>query len=273
MKYKLLAVDMDGTLVNSSHIITENTKDTLRRAAEKGVTVIISTGRLYCTPAEYIKELGISAPVICCNGAYIYDSSKDNIMFRNQIKAEDCETIIHICRSNNIYYYFYSDEEIIGERNFAEACYHSELTGALPTEESSRIVLVDDCISMVRNNGKNVYKFVLWAGDEAAASAVVRRAAGLCPVSFYKSSRDLIEIVRDGVCKGKSLEMLAGLMNIKKEEVIAIGDGENDVSMLRFAGMGVAMGNACDSAKAAADYITKGCDEDGAAYAINKFIL
>ena len=274
---KLVALDLDGTLFNSKGIITEKTKEEIKRITDQGVHVVISTGRPYNgVPFEQLKGTGIDY-AITTNGAAIYQISTNQCIYESCMDFSITGPIIQFLLSKEIHIDTYIDGE-----GFTPVRCRQNLD-RLPLADSMKAYIratrtpVDDLYSYVRDCGKNVQKMTLNFYPQPDGTRLHREE-----VRIYLESNPAIEAVcggfsnlefsKAGVNKGEGLLHLAELLSVPADQTMAIGDSGNDYAILNAAGIGVAMSNASDDIKEVADYITTSNEEDGVAAAIAHFI-
>lgn len=275
MSYKLVCIDVDGTLLNTRHKITKRTKEVLLKAHELGVHIVISTGRMY-TDAEYYSNLiGVKSPVIASNGAFIKEKDNDNVIYKDVLGETLSLQVLEVFRKHDIRPYFCTPHTFYyGNIIFKFFYLAAKLFGARSNKLNVEYVYSWDQWNKVLQREKdNIVKGEVIYRDEALIYELRNELKRLAQLEIVDSSKYNIEITRKGVSKGKAVEMLASLYDVKREEIIAIGDSANDLSMIEYAGLGIAMGNASDIVKQKADYITDSNDNEGVSNAINKFIL
>lgn len=271
MEYKLIVTDMDGTLLNSKGQVSKENISALKEIQAKGIHVAIATGRIYTTAKVYAKLLGIVTPIICCNGAMVKNLKNDKEIYINPMSKEDCLKVIDICREHNLYFHFYSDDTIYGERLEHKMLYFSEWGETLAEEDRIKIELVKDSKEVIKR--ETIYKFGIQDDDLEKIDKIAEILNSTLDVEAHKSLSNMLDIMNKGVTKGKAVQNLAKSLGVKQEEIIAIGDNENDLSMITYAGLGVAMGNAEDKVKKASNYITYTNDNHGVAEVVKKFML
>lgn len=275
MAYKLICIDVDGTLLNSKHKITKRTKEIILQAHQLGVHIVISTGRMY-TDAEYYSNLiGVKSPVIASNGAFIKEKDNDKVIFKDVLGISLSLELLDIFRKHQIKPYFCTpDKFYYGNIMFKLFYLVTRILGTRSnTIDIEYIFSWDQWHKVLQKEKDNVVKSEIIYRDAALIYELRNELKTLEHLEIVDSSKYNIEITRKGVSKGKAVAMLATFYDLKREEIICIGDSENDLSMIEYAGLGIAMGNAIDSVKQKADYITESNDNEGVANAINKFIL
>ena len=273
MNSKLIAIDMDGTLLNSQNKISNKNILAINKASELGVQVVLCTGRIFTSALYYANALKLNTPIIACNGAYVAEQDKSTVFYKDPISLKCTKAVIKLAESEGMYYHFYDDSKF----------YARELTKTVENyyrwnidkDEKDRlnINIIDDPLHTVESEKINVYKFVFVEDDGEKLIRFRSKLSQIKGIEVSSSWWNNMEIMNKGVSKGNALNVLCKKYNIDSKDVMAIGDNENDIPMLKFAGTGVAMGNGEDIVKKVADYVTDTNDADGVANAINKFIL
>lgn len=271
MKYKLIVTDMDGTLLNSKGQVSDENKNVLKELNKKGIHVAIATGRIYTTVRVYAKHLGIVTPIICSNGSIVKNLEDNSIVYSNPLPIEYCNSLLDICKKNNINFYYFSEDTMYGEKLEGRLLYYSEWGKTLKEEERIHVKVVKDSRDIFKSD--IIYKFGLQSDNDDILKSVAKEINSIMDVETHKSLANMLDIMNKDASKGKAIEKLAKSLGVKREEVLAIGDNENDMSMLEYAGLGIAMGNAEDKVKDIADFVTDSNDNNGVAKAINKFVL
>lgn len=271
MKYKMIAMDLDGTLLPENQYISEKNIAAIKAAFDLGVRVTISTGRMYASARIFTEVLPANISMICLNGAYIMDSDSMDPIYVRPMKEKDIIDIIRICKLYNAGLHFYSHDTIFAEK---PSEYYSALNKNLPESKRIKFEIVQESNwrEVIKKSGSKILKGLIVVDNADKLERLMGDVNGT-DVEAVKMGPDCIEIMDKGVSKGNAVQHLSDIYKINREDIICIGDNENDISMLKYAGLGVAMGNASDIVKAEADYVTLKDVEDGPAYVINKFIL
>ncbi|AUS98837.1 haloacid dehalogenase [Clostridium thermosuccinogenes] len=270
--YKMIAIDLDGTLLNSEKKISSENKRFIKLAMDMGVKVVICSGRVYRGARMYAREIGSKDPVIACNGAVIKCADTGEILFNNPMSADDCAKVIDICRREGIYFHYYVGDTLYAEKMERSALSIWKRNKELPEEDRIDVQIADDLIKVLRDSGELPLKVIAICDDKerlAKARAEVERIGS---VDVTSSGSNNFEVIKKGNNKGRALEILTERLGIKREELIAIGDNENDAPMIRYAGLGIAMGNAETFIKDMADFVTLTNEQNGVAAAIRRFI-
>jgi Cof subfamily protein (haloacid dehalogenase superfamily) len=264
LKYRLLAIDLDDSLLNDDIAISEKNKEAIRHAVDRGVIVTIATGRMLRATTPFVKHLGIDFPIITYQGALIANSLSKDVLLHIPVDLDYAREIIGECHRNNVHLqvfvndmYFYEKDNRYSDIYRRVSGIEGEAVGPLLdflTCEPTKLVMIDE--------PENIQKWQKYFGKkyEGRLEVVVSKA-------------NYLEFTHIEATKGNALKFLAGKHGIKQEEIIAIGDSFNDITMLRYAGLGVAMGNASEIVKSQADYVTYTNNEDGVAHVIEKFIV
>lgn len=271
--YKLVAIDLDGTLLNMNKEISDRNKQTLKKAMETGVRVVICSGRVFTGARLYAKEIDSNDPLIACNGAIITESHAGGIIYSVYMDNEICLRINSICQKHGVYYHVYAGDTMLTERLGFTSEKYFERNKLLPPEDRVDIEVVKSMEEKLKSIPGKVLKFVIVTDDAELLKRVRSDMEQLQEVDVMSSNFDNFEVMRKGVSKGAALARLTDIYGIPASQMIAIGDNENDISMFQYAGLSIAMENGEAIAKAAANCITASNDADGVAQAIEKFIL
>jgi Cof subfamily protein (haloacid dehalogenase superfamily) len=265
MDYKLVAVDMDGTLLTPELEISKQTIGTINKVIEKGVIFTLSTGRMYLAAIPFADMLNLDVPIITCNGALTKCSKTGKVYDEKVIDKKHSEEIIKYCEEAGLSVSIYSEDNIYIKKDSENIDIHRQLDHAKPQVVKDFGSLLDGLIIKIMFNSSDKYSLEKHA----------RKLNELYKeeLNFYFSLPYFIEIVHKEANKRNALENIALKFNIKREEIIAIGDNFNDMDMIEYAGLGVAMGNAPDYLKNVAQFVTHSNDEDGVRHVLERFIL
>ncbi len=270
LKYKLIALDMDGTLLNSDNQVSTRTKEAILKANDKGAHVVLATGRILTSAIKYASKIDLKRPIISSNGAIIIDENED-IIYKKEIDNYAIEAIAELADRNNLYYHFYTEDSFYSNQYVRDIVEFYNPIG-VKDEEKVQFNLYKD-IKDIIDKKINIYKFIFIDNDREKLYKLRGELKEIDNINISSSWFNNIEIMEKKVSKGNSLKFLCDRLNIPRESVIAVGDNENDISMIDFAGLGVAMENANEKAKTRADIITSTNDKDGVAEIIEKYIL
>lgn len=271
--YKLVAIDLDGTLLNLNKQISDIDKEAINCAINSGVKILVCSGRIYAGARTFARYLGINGPLIACNGALIKDMDTEDVLYSDFLDFEDCKRVIDILHEYNMYFHIYAGDAMFTEKLEFAAKFYWDKNLTLPKEKRVDIRLVENIKNEISHEASNIAKIVTISDNLEKLSQVRGKVENIKSVSVMSSSTENFEIVNKGVSKGNALKFLSEKLGIHRNEIIAMGDNENDYSMLEFAGLAVAMGNAEDYIKDIADYITLSNNENGVSKVLNKFVL
>lgn len=269
MEFKLLALDLDGTLTNSKKEITPHTRETLIRAQqEKGVKIILASGRPTYGVAPLANALGLDkfgGYILAYNGGEIIDWRTREIMYKNLLDHDVLPYLYECAKKNGFAIVTYENEYVLTEKPDDEYVLKEALLNVMKIKE------VDNFLEAV----KHPIAKCLIVGEPARLARLEEEMREHLKdrMGVFRSEPYFLELVPKGIDKARSLSVLLDELGLKREELMAAGDGFNDLSMVKFAGMGVAMANAQDVVKENADFITLSNEEDGVAHAVEKFIL
>lgn len=268
MKYKLLVLDLDGTLTNNKKEITENTRNTLIEAQEKGVKIVLASGRptYGIVPiAEKLELKKYGGYILSYNGGEIINWQTGEMMYENVLPDDILPYIYQCAKDNNFAIVTYKDKYVITEHPDDEYVLKEAILNVMDTQKVNHFLEAIDF---------PVPKCLIVGEAERLAVLEKQMYESLKDkMGVYRSEPYFLELVPKGIDKAQSLSVLLQKIGYTREEMIAIGDGFNDKSMIEYAGLGVAMANAQEVVKQAADYITLSNEEDGVADVVKKFML
>ena len=261
---KLIATDLDGTLVQDSHHISERNLAAVRRALEAGIHVVIATGRMHGSAAQFVQQLGLDGvPLISYNGAMVRVPGEPKPMHHVPLAAELAAEIVQHSVNAKYHLHYYLDDVMYVTHIEKWSRIYVARTGSLPHP-------VGD---LRRFNGKSPTKLLLAAAPEDIDRLLPleqKRFGDRCYVT--RSMPEYLEFLNSEANKGNALRWLADHLGISPDQIMACGDMLNDLPLIEMAGIGVAMPSAVEEVRAAADFIPE-TEENGVAEAIEKFIL
>lgn len=269
MKYKLLVLDVDGTLLNNEKEISKRTLASLLKVQQMGTRIALASGRptYGLMPLAKILELGnYGGFIVSYNGCQIINAQNGEILFERRINPEMLTYLEKKAHKNGFAIFTYHDDTLLTDSpNNEHIRTEAKLNNLKIIKEEDFSIAIDFAPC----------KCMLVSDDEEALTGLEehwkRRLNGTLDV--FRSEPYFLEVVPCGIDKANTLGALLSHLNITREEVIAIGDGVCDVNMLQIAGLGIAMGHSQDSVKVCADYVTASNEEDGVAQAVEKMIL
>ena len=267
--YKLIAIDLDDTLLNDEGYISEENKAAIRRAENAGVKIVIVSGRSYASTKQYIRELALPDLTVSLNGAYIQDPADDRLVAGFPVDIGIAGEILKDIEPFQVHVNFYN-----GEKVFCQLSQGSPSEQGIAYGRMNRIEI--DYVDSLADLSKTVQagKLLMNADREKLEpikELLDKKYGDRLNIVFSKPY--FLEVTDKEASKGAALLKVAEMYAIAPEEVIAIGDGENDLSMLRSAGLGIAVANAKEAIKREAGFVTLSNDESGVAFAINKYIF
>lgn len=268
MSYKIIVLDLDGTLTNSKKEITLRTKQTLIRAQEKGVKVVLASGRPTYGIVPLAEQLELDkyeGYILSYNGGEIIDWKTKDLLYKNLLDPDVLPYLYKCAKDNGFAIVTYDGEFVLTENPEDEYVLKEALLNVM------KIKKVDNFLEAVKHP---IAKCLIVGEAERLAVLEKEMYEHLkdC-MGVFRSEPYFLELVPKGIDKAQSLSVLLKELNMSKDDLIAIGDGFNDLSMIKFAGMGIAMQNAQQTVKDNAKFITLSNDEDGVAYAVEKFVL
>lgn len=287
--YKLVAIDLDGTMLNSYGVVTENTKKVIKQTIEKGVDVIIASGRPIDSIKAIANEIGSNKYFIAGNGAIVYDIKREEIIYEKFLTKQKVLDIIKLCEKNSINYNIYTEKTILASAlKYNVLYYHKE---NLKKEENKKtnINIVKNMYEYIKESKEDRFLKISICDDSKTifnsiikkikkiedleilevshlSRKIIKQGTEDIPIEYYYT-----EISKKDVNKWKAIEFLIEKLNINKEEVIAIGDNINDKEMIENAGLGIAMEKSTPVVTKIAKFITKTNNEEGVAIALEKF--
>ena len=275
-KIKLICIDMDGTLLNNNHELTKENKETLLKAYNEGIHIALCTGRIFLSARYYSDLIGIDAPVIASNGAFIKKDYNEEPIFENPMSKELAIEIYNIVKKHKLKVNFNSWDTLIREDSVPKEHTYVIMNKILPKERQVNFIVDEDMIKVINEFEGNLLKGIVIEKENLKAlfecKDELKEKFG-DKLHVVSSGPDNFEVMVGSTSKGNAVKHLAEILNIKREEIMCLGDSENDLSMITYAGIGVAMGNASDLIKENADYVTEDNDNSGVAKAVQKFAL
>lgn len=264
-KYKMIAIDLDGTLLKDDKTISLTNMRALLDAMKAGVRICISTGRAWPGAKAFVRQIGCNAAVITSNGAMIIDSADESIMYECTLDRDVAKQIYDIGNELGMTQIVWAKNVLYGNKLNARISDYGYRFGKM---EPQKVTDFD------KLNAQGILK-ILWYDDPECISGVQKKISGRITgdVNICTSNIDLLEFFSSNVSKAAGLDRISSMYGIDPGEVIALGDGHNDIEMLHWAGLSVAMGNATDEVKAEADLITSTNEQDGVARIIQTYIL
>lgn len=287
--YKLVAIDLDGTLLNSYGNVTEYTKQTIKKCIQKGIEIVLASGRPNDSIEAIAKEIGATNYFISGNGALIYDMQKQESIYEKYMTKEKVLEIIKICEENSISYNVYTNKTILATSLKHNVLYYHKENLKKEENKKTHINIVENMYEYVKQlNEERFLKITVCDENNSIFNSIIRKLRQIEGIEVLDVSHMSRKIIRQGteeipieyyytevslaeVDKWNAIEFLREKLGIKKEEIIAIGDNMNDKKMIEEAGLGIIMKGSTPIVSEVADYITEGNNEDGVAKALEMF--
>ena len=284
--YKIIAIDLDGTLLNSYGKISDKNKEILKKAQEKGIEIVLASGRSLTSVKNISNELENNHYIICGNGSLIYDLQKDEIIYDKFIDKRKALQIIEICEANSIYYNVYTENMVIAKTLENNVLFYHQENANKPEGKKTKINLVENIYEYVKNlESENILKFTISDKSSIIFNSIIKKLREIKNIDVLDvahMSRKIIkagtedvsleyfytEITNAGVDKWNAIKWLIGKLEINEANVMTIGDNINDKMMIENAGFGVAMGNSDPKIKEIADKVVSNNNENGVAEAV-----
>jgi len=274
MSYKLFVADMDGTLLNDHKELSDQDIQAIKKLQDFGIRFAVATGRHDSMIKSYLKHLDLHVPVISCNGAMVREPFSDQIFLAEALPKEQSLHVIDVCRNWNASFHIYGHESIYGEKLSHKMLYYHNLNKTLPSDEQTRLVVVPDCKDIVLNGSEPLYKFLIISDRSKDLLDMMDQIAKIEGLTACRSMPLLCDVMKEGVSKAYALQKLSESLGIKRSEIAAIGDQYNDIDLIEYAGLGIAVANAEDALKEKADIITiSNNNENAVSEAIESFLL
>lgn len=286
--YKLVAVDLDGTMLNQYGKVTENTKNVIRNTIEKGIDVIIASGRPIDSIQTIAKEIGSEKYFIAGNGALVYDIQKEKIIYDKFLPKSKALEIIKLCEENSISYNVYTDQTILATALKYNVLYYQKENLKKEESKQTKISIIENMYEYVKNKKEEkILKMTICDNNQSIFQSIIRRLRkieGIDVLDVSHMSRKTIrqgteeitieyyytEITAKNVDKWDAIEFLRKKLKIQKSEIVAIGDNVNDKKMIQEAGFGVAMEKSTPEVTQIADYVTSSNKDEGVAKVLQK---
>ncbi len=289
--YKLVAVDLDGTLLNSQGEITDYTKEIIKKTVESGTDVVLASGRATSSVESFANEIGAEKYLVSGNGALVYDIQNKEIIYNKFLSKEQVLSIIRICEENSIFCNVYTENGVIAKSlNYNVLFYHAE-NAKKEEEKRTNINVVQNMYKYINElENENFLKVTVCDEDELIFNSIMKKLKTVENIDVLEVSHMSRKIIRDGTedvpikyfyteitnlnaNKWSAIEFLISKLNIKREEVIGIGDNTNDKELIQNSGLGIAMGNSSPEIKKIANIVAKDNNSEGVAQILKEYVL
>ncbi len=265
MSIKLAAIDLDDTLLDSRHCISPACIKAIQRVKAQGVHIILATGRMFRAALPYAQQLGLDLPLIAYQGALVKNAYSGDVLYERTIDRELALKISDVLEAEQIDYHIYSNDQLYTRKIIPVLEKHTRITGIEP-------IVITDVPGMLREiQPLEIMAVFEGKSDRQGMEQMISNLYGE-QLHLTRFKYDSLEIMDRYATKARALAAVADQLNIQQHEVMAIGDSYNDLPMIKWAGTGVAVGNAHPLVKKAADFVTGSNEEEGVVLALEKFI-
>ncbi len=264
MSYKLIAIDIDGTLLTSEKKLTDHSLAIMKEAEAAGLHCVLATGRVAANVKEIYGPLGLKSPCICSGGAQVVDGNF-NMIHTCYIPNEIVKEVLNFAKEKDVHVQIFQDENFYFEKYSKWVDIYNEISGLNPLETPN--------LHEIPVEELNTPKVLILAEPERVLEVQAEAIERFPMLNIGRSRPTFLEMNNPEGNKGNALKALEKMLGLKREELIAIGDNQIDESMIIYAGLGVAIGNALDEIKEVSDYIAPDNDHEGVAHVIEKFML
>jgi len=263
LKYRLVAIDLDGTIINKEGAIVPGAREAIRRMLARGVSVTLATGRMYQPANRFAQELDLSAPLICYQGALIREPGNGEVLWHKPLPGPLARRVLNEIRNEGLHRYVYIDGSIYVEQKREDDLRYARQNGV-------ELRLVDDLAALVAKEPTEIAA----RGDMSQIDTFVHHVRMSCgsDVIVNKIHTSFCEIATAESGKGNALRYLAGRLGVPQSETVAIGDSPNDISMLQWAGLGVVVGDAPAEVRAVADRVIDNVGAESFCEAITRLL-
>lgn len=262
--YKMIAIDIDDTLLTDELIITDGTKAALKAAMDQGVIVTLATGRMYASAKKIASQLGLNVPLITYHGSLVKNLVDEKVLYERAVPSNEAKKIYQFCKERNLHLQLFINDQVYSEEENKWIIGYSRLTGLAYHIEPDFTKLLD-----------HPSQKMLILEEAERIEPLIQELSHVVSdqVHLTRSKPSYLEITHSEGKKSDAITHLAEHFGCQLSEVIAIGDSWNDREMIEVAGLGVAMGNANPAIKEIANYLTKSNNEEGVRHVVEKFIL
>ncbi|ELX8380263.1 pyridoxal phosphatase [Providencia vermicola] len=272
MSYRVIALDLDGTLLDPQKKILPESLAALNEARRQGVKVLIVTGRHHVAIHPFYQALNLDTPAICCNGTYLYDYLGKKVLASDPMTLESATQMIERLRDTDIQHLMYVDDAMLYNAPTEGIKRTLSWAETLPEAQRPNIQFVENYAD-VMHDYQSIWKFAVSSENLDQLKEVVHGIETDFGLECEWSWVDQVDIGRKGNSKGLRLKQWVESQGMTMDDVVAFGDNFNDLSMLTTAGLGVAMGNAVDEIKQQAKLVTRDNTQPGIAEVIRKYVL
>ncbi|OQY32250.1 MAG: hypothetical protein B6241_11650 [Spirochaetaceae bacterium 4572_59] len=272
-KIKLVACDMDGTLLNKEKLISQQNIDAIKKLRSRGIYFVIATGRHDSMITTYLDILGIEMPVISCNGAMVREPFSGRMFSSIPLKSEQILDVVEISKTYAADYHIFGRDVIYGETLTSKLSDYNIRNVVNSERDQIKLFVSEDYKSYIEENSGELYKVLIIPSRREDFAEIQKDVFKKTGLDAFQSDVSLLDVAQKGISKAHALDSLCKELNIRQDETAAIGDYLNDLEMIQYAGVGIAMKNAVPELKDAAQIVTeKTNDESAVAEALERLL-
>ncbi|AYH47400.1 pyridoxal phosphatase [Dickeya fangzhongdai] len=272
MTYRIIALDLDGTLLTQKKTILPESLQALAQARQAGIKVIIVTGRHHSAIHPFYQALALDTPAICCNGTYLYDYQTGQTAEANPLTPAQAKSVLQRLQQFDIHGLMYADDAMFYQHITGHITRTQVWAENLPESQRPTFRQVDNLLAAT-DHTRSIWKFATHHTDTAALNDFAHLVEQELGLACEWSWMDQVDIAQSGNSKGRLLQRWVESQGFSMNEVVAFGDNFNDISMLSTAGLGVAMGNSADEVKAHARLVIGHNEQPSIAEVIRSRVL
>jgi len=288
--YKLVAVDLDGTLLNSYGEVSDKNREAVKKAMDNGIEIVLASGRALESVRSISLDINASKYIICGNGAEVYNIETNENIYENYLNKEKVLQIVKICEENSIYCSVYTEKNIIAKSLNYNVLYYNYENARKEESKRTHINIVENIYKYIEDLNTNKFsKVTICDSNQIIFSRILQKINKIKKIDILDVEHMSRKVIKDGseivnveyfyteisnqnVNKWYAIQNLSDKLGINEDEVVAIGDNKNDEMMIKNAGLGVAMGKSFLSSKKIGDVIVKDNDANGFAEAIEQVL-
>ena len=290
--YKLIAIDLDGTLLNSNGVVSNETKNVLKQIVNKDIKIVLASGRMIDSIKTIAKEIGGQKYLIAGNGSIVYDIENSQILYKNFLSKEKVLDVIKICEENSIFYNIYTQSEVLTPSLKYNVLYYNKENANKEEKDRTKINIVDNMYEYIKNSEKEDFlKITICDEDRTIFNSIIRKVKQIKDIDVLdiehmsrknitngtetvEISYSYTEVSAQNVDKWEAIKYISERENILSEEIIAIGDNINDKKMIENAGLGIAMKGSTPNITEIANIVTEeNNNADGVAKVLKEILI
>lgn len=290
--YKLIAIDLDGTLLNSNGVVSNETKNVLKQIVNKDIKIVLASGRMIDSIKTIAKEIGGQKYLIAGNGSIVYDIENSQILYKNFLSKEKVLDVIKICEENSIFYNIYTQSEVLTPSLKYNVLYYNKENANREEKDRTKINIVDNMYEYIKNSEKEDFlKITICDEDRTIFNSIIRKVKQIKDIDVLdiehmsrknitngtetvEISYSYTEVSAQNVDKWEAIKYISERENILSEEIIAIGDNINDKKMIENAGLGIAMKGSTPNITEIANIVTEeNNNADGVAKVLKEILI